>query len=108
MTARGPGPAFRIGTPAHAGVSLWCPFQGRHTTCGRGRSVLAKPVGLCYESSWFRKYGFMSGSAGPPRSSRWASVHVEDDAMFTDDLHEGLTFDDVLLLPARSDFLPRD
>ena len=28
--------------------------------------------------------------------------------MFTYDLPEGLTFDDVLLLPARSDFLPRD
>src|SRR6185295_8694592 len=28
--------------------------------------------------------------------------------MFTYDLPEGLTFDDVLLLPAESDFLPRD
>ncbi len=28
--------------------------------------------------------------------------------MFTYDLPEGLTFDDVLLLPAKSDFLPRD
>src|SRR5574337_530191 len=28
--------------------------------------------------------------------------------MFTYDLPEGLTFDDVLLLPARADFMPRD
>lgn len=28
--------------------------------------------------------------------------------MFTFDLREGLTFDDVLLVPARADFLPRE
>ena len=37
-----------------------------------------------------------------------APVHAQGGVMFTYDMPEGLTFDDVLLVPGESNFMPRD
>ncbi len=37
-----------------------------------------------------------------------SELNVEEEEMLNDTLEEGLTFDDVLLVPSKSDVLPRD
>src|SRR5207253_2321860 len=55
----------------------------------------------CYITSWRSRRGSSATAAGPLRAFRGGS-------MVLDELREGLTFDDVLLVPAASAVLPRD